>query len=57
MLVPSVELGDANPARRTLDREGLLISGKRVDAGVEDARELLPVGGRDVVEGGYGRSR
>ena len=45
VLVPSVELGDANSPRRTLDGERLLISGEAVDAGVENARELFPLVG------------
>ena len=45
LLVPSVELGDADSPRRTLDRERLLISGEVVDAGVENAGELCPLVG------------
>jgi hypothetical protein len=53
LLVPTVELGDADPARRTFDRERLLIGGEIVDTGVEHARELFPLVGWNVVEGGY----
>ncbi len=49
--IASVELRDAGPARRTVDRERLLLRGESVDAAVQDACELFPVVGWNVVEG------
>jgi hypothetical protein len=43
LFVSHVELGDANPTGRRLDRERLLLGGEVVDIRVENAHELFPI--------------
>jgi hypothetical protein len=43
VLIASIELAVANPAHRTLHREGLLLAGEVIDASVQNARKLFPL--------------
>jgi hypothetical protein len=52
-LIASVELAGANPPQRTFHRDRLLVVGKMVDAGVQNARELFPLVSWNVAKGGH----
>jgi hypothetical protein len=53
VLLASIDLADADPPRRALDRERPLLRGKVIDGGVEHPGKLRPVVRRNVIEDGH----